>query len=274
MKLSRYLADAGLSISAFARKAGLQVSTVHRAVHGRVMPSEATIRAIMRATDGAVRPDDFYDEVPSDLPPAPLAPMREPAMPLDEEDEARARVWALLGRLLLAPPDADALAQLGALGADPETPAGRALDALAVAARRAEPARVKDEYDTLFIGLVRGELIPFASYYLTGFLHEKPLAKLRGAMAELGIAVREGVAEPEDHIGALAEMMAGLIGGAFGAPADLATQQRFFEDHIAGWAGRFFDDLQNAAAADFYKPVGALGRALLGLEAEAFAMAA
>ena len=98
MKLSRYLADAGLSVSAFARKAGLQVSTVHRAVHGRVMPSEATIVAIARATGGAVRADDFYDE----LPPPAAAPMTETVVALSEEESARAQVWGLLGRLLLA----------------------------------------------------------------------------------------------------------------------------------------------------------------------------
>jgi TorA maturation chaperone TorD len=270
MKLGRYLAGAGLSVSAFARKAGLQVSTVHRAVHGRVMPSEATIRAIVRATDGAVRADDFYDE----LPPAPAAPVQPALAALGEEDQARAQVWALLGRLLLAAPDAAALASLRALGGDEATPIGRALSQLGAAARRTTADKARDEYDALFIGLVRGELVPFASYYLTGFLHEKPLASLRGAMAQLGIALRAGVAEPEDHIGALAEMMAGLITGAFGAAADLATQRRFFDDHIAGWAGRFFEDLENAATADFYKPVGALGRALVGIEAEAFEMAA
>src|SRR5690554_6059334 len=113
MRLGRYLADAGLSISAFARKAGFQVSTVHRAVHGRVMPSEATIRAIVRATDGAVRADDFYDDLP---PPAEPAGRRVVALP--EEDQARARVWALLGRLLLAPPDATMLAAVAGLAGD------------------------------------------------------------------------------------------------------------------------------------------------------------
>jgi TorA maturation chaperone TorD len=191
-----------------------------------------------------------------------------------EEDLARAQLWALVGRLLLAAPDADMLKQLSALQGDDETPVGRAVSVLAASARRVDAKAVREEYDALFIGLVRGELVPFASYYLTGFLHEKPLANLRGAMARLGIASRDDVAEPEDHIGAVSEMMAGLITGAFGPPADLATQQRFFDDHIAGWAPRFFDDLQKAAAADFYKAVGALGRVLVGIEAEAFAMAA
>jgi TorA maturation chaperone TorD len=269
MKLNRYLAEAGLSVSAFARKAGLQVSTAHRALHGRVMPSEATIRAIARATDGAVRADDFYDE----LPPAP--PAAAPGWSaLAPEDVARAEIWGLLGHLLLAPPDAERLRALASVDGDEATPIGPALARLGAASRTATPESVREEHDTLFIGLVRGELVPFASYYLTGFLHERPLAALRQSMAALGIGVREGVAEPEDHIGALAEMMAGLITGAFGAPADLATQRRFFNDHIAGWAGRFFEDLENAAAAAFYKPVGALGRALVGIEAEAFEMAA
>lgn len=233
------------------------------------MPSEATIRAIVRATDGAVRADDFYD----DLPP-PAEPAQPPSFTLPEEDQARARVWGLLGRLLLAPPDATMLAAVAGLAGDESTPIGGALARLGAAARGADPGKLREEYDALFIGLVRGELVPFASYYLTGFLHEKPLADLRESMARLGIALRDGVAEPEDHIGAVAEMMAGLIAGDFGEPADLATQRRFFEDHIAGWAARFFEDLESAAAADFYKPVGALGRALVGIEAEAFEMAA
>ncbi|MBX6368740.1 MAG: molecular chaperone TorD family protein [Rhodospirillales bacterium] len=233
------------------------------------MPSEATIRAIVRATEGAVRADDFYD----DLPP-PAEPAQRRVFTLAEEDEARARLWALLGRLLLAPPDAAMLATVAGLAGDESTPIGAALARLGAAARSADADKLREEYDALFIGLVRGELVPFASYYLTGFLHEKPLANLRESMARLGIALRDGVAEPEDHIGAVAEMMAGLIAGDFGEPADLATQRRFFEDHIAGWAARFFEDLEGAAAADFYKPVGALGRALVGIEAEAFEMAA
>jgi TorA maturation chaperone TorD len=265
MKLSRYLEEAKLTVSAFARKAALQVSTVHRAVHGSVMPSEATIRAIAHATDGAVRADDFYDDLP---PAAPAAPE------LPEEELWRAHLWASLGTLLARAPDARTLARLAAASGDAESEIGAALGKLAEAARRTDAERVADEYAVLFVGLTRGELVPYASYYLTGFLHEKPLAKLRGAMAGLGIAARDDVAEPEDHIGALAEMMAGLITGAFGRPADLALQQRFFEDHISPWAGRFFEDLEKAGSAEFYKPVGTLGRVLVGIETQAFAMAA
>ncbi len=91
-------------------------------------------------------------------------------------------------------------------------------------------------------------------------------------MAALGIARAGDRAEPEDHIASLCEMMAGLIAGSFGTPADPAEQKRFFERHMARWAGRLFEDLEKAQAARFYKAVGAVGREFLAVEAEAFRM--
>jgi TorA maturation chaperone TorD len=190
-----------------------------------------------------------------------------------EEDAARAQLYALLGRLLLAAPAADVLERLRGLAGEAGE-VGEAIGALGAAARAATPESVAAEYDALFIGLVRGELVPYASYYLTGFLHEKPLARLRGDMARLGIARVETASEPEDHAGALCEMMAGLIAGAFGAPAGLAEQKQFFTAHLAAWAPRFFEDLEAAGAANFYKSVGRLGRRFLDVETQAFAMTA
>ena len=114
----------------------------------------------------------------------------------------------------------------------------------------------------------------YVSSNLTGFLHEKPLAKLRGAMNELGIDRAEDVKEPEDHIAALCEMMSGLITGSFGAPADLSVQREFFDTHIGCWAPRFFEDLQAAQSAVLYMPVGTIGRLFLAIETQAFDMAA
>jgi TorA maturation chaperone TorD len=196
-----------------------------------------------------------------------------PEVELAEEELLRGRAYGLLGRLLRAPPDRVMLASLAQLAGD-ETGLGRAFAELAGAARAAEPVEVADEYDVLFIGVTQGELIPFASYYLTGFLHERPLARLRGDMARLGIARVDEVHEPEDHIAALCEIMAGLIAGTFGTPASLAEQQRFYEAHLAGWAPRFFEDLEGAASARFYRPVGRVGRIFMTIEREAFAMAA
>ena len=184
---------------------------------------------------------------------------------------ARARLWQLLGLCLRAAPDEPALRLIAGLEGD-ASPLGTALRDLAAHARTADLRKVAREHHDLFIGLARGELVPYASYYLTGFLHEKPLALLRGDMAALGIARAPGLAEPEDHIASLAEVMAGLIAGDF--PAEAAEQQRFFERHIAPWAERFFADLEGAGAADFYRPVGTLGRELISIETTAYALAA
>lgn len=188
-----------------------------------------------------------------------------------EEDVTRARIYGLLAGLLAAPPDAATLKNLAALEGD-DSQLGQALGALARLAGDTNAGEVAREYHDLFIGVGRGELLPYASYYLTGFLNEKPLAKLRGRMAELGIERDPSVKEPEDHVAALSDMMAGLITGAFDDPVDLAGQKRFFNDHIGAWAPHFFRDLEAAATSRFYAPVGALGRAFLEIEAAAFDM--
>lgn len=198
---------------------------------------------------------------------------RSPEVGLTEEDQLRAQHYRFLSRLLAAPADEELLDACRRLLGD-ESDLGRALSSLAEAARNAGASSVADEYQELFIGIGRGELMPFASFYLTGFLNERPLAKLRGDMARLGIARNADVHEPEDHIAALSEMMAGLITGAFGAPADLARQRQIFRRHIEPWAGRFFADLEAAKSARFYRPVGTLGRHFIAIEQTAFGMIA
>jgi TorA maturation chaperone TorD len=188
-----------------------------------------------------------------------------------DEEVLRARFWGLLAALLAAPPSRELLNTLAAIPGD-DTGIGRALGELGEAARTTPPETAEDEFTTLFIGLSRGELVPFGSYYLTGFLHEKPLAALRADLAELGIEVADDISEPEDHIAILAETMQALIDGSLGAPLPLAEQKRFFAAHIEPWAGRFFTDLENCPAARFYRPVGTLGRLFLEVEAQAFAM--
>ena len=190
-----------------------------------------------------------------------------------EEDHLRAQWYGLLARLLSAPPDEALLTTVRGLEGD-DSELGQCIRTLAAAARATTGGAVEEEYFNLFIGVGRSELLPFASYYLTGFLNEKPLARLRGDMADLSIERADDVKEPEDHIASLCEMMAGLITGAFGAPVDLPRQQRFFATHIASWAPRFFADLQAAESAAFYMPVGAIGSAFMAIESQAFEMAA
>ena len=192
---------------------------------------------------------------------------------IPEEDRLRAECYALLARLLVAPPPAAVLRSVSSLeGGDGVLDGG--IRALAAVARATTPEAVEEEYFNLFIGVGRGEVVPYASFYLAGFLFEKPLAKLRVDMSKLGIARADGVREPEDHIAALCEIMSGLITGTFGSPADLATQQSVFDTHIEPWAARFFEDLEAAKSAAFYMPVGTLGKLFMGIETQAFQMAA
>lgn len=190
-----------------------------------------------------------------------------------EEDRLRANIYSLLARLLARAPDRATLDMVAGLDGD-DSEMGRAVGALATAARGLTPEAVDDEYHALFFGMLGSELNPYVSYYLTGLLHEKPLAKLRIDMGKLGIARADDLTEPEDHIAALCEMMCGLISGTFGEPVDLAEQQRFFDTHIAPWAQHFFEDLERAQSAAFYMPVGTVGKLFMEIESQAFLMAA
>ena len=189
------------------------------------------------------------------------------------EDRLRADLYNFLGLILSAPPDRMLLDQTGGLSGD-ATALGLAIHALATSARAATPKGVAREFNDLFIGLGRGELLPYASYYLTGFLNEKPLARLRSDMSRLRIARATDRFEPEDGAASLLEMMGGMIVGRFGQPAPLEAQRDFFAAHVGPWMGHFFDDLARAKTAKFYAHVGAVGSAFMDIEREAFRLAA
>lgn len=197
----------------------------------------------------------------------------ENATGIAEEDILRADLYDLLGTLLARPPSAQILTRISGLAGD-DSALGQSFAALARLARQMTPQTARNEFDTLFIGLTRGELLPYASYYQTGFLNEKPLGLLRRDMARLGITRAPDVFEPEDNIASLCEMMAGLIRGRFAAPVELTTQRDFFQAHLAPWAGHFFSDLEGAKNSVLYAPIGAIGRAFMEIEREAFRMGA
>ena len=190
-----------------------------------------------------------------------------------EEDRLRADLYNFMGVILSGPPDDMLLGQTAGLQGD-STDLGQTISTLAKMARITKPRTVESEYNRLFIGLGRGELLPYASYYLTGFLNEKPLALLRQDMTAQGLARAQNVFEPEDNIASLMEMMGAMIVGRFGRPADLNTQKTFFNKHIGPWAGHFFSDLEGAKNSVFYAPVGTVGRLFMDVEAEAFRMSA
>ena len=247
--LSEAIRVAG-GVSELAREIGISqpsVSNWIRVPAERVVSVEAAT-GVDRAT---LRPDLYGTKV----------------IAVDEVDLARAQEYALLATLLMRAPDAAFLSKLSALRAD-ASPLGLAHAALAEAAEGTTAEKVEREYFDLFIGLGRGELMPYGSYYLTGFLHERPLARLREDLARIGIARAEGMVEPEDHAGILCEIMSGLASRRLPAPPD--SDRMIFEKHMAPWIGRFFTDLENAAAADFYKRLGTLGRCYMDIEAEAF----
>jgi TorA maturation chaperone TorD len=189
-----------------------------------------------------------------------------------DEDRVRGNVYALLGHLLAGPPESDVLAMLAGIDAVPndESLLTASWKMLADAAGRASRESLKDEYLALFVGLGRGEVLPYGSWYLTGFLMEQPLARLRSDLGELGIERQEGVKEPEDHAAALCDVMALLITGD--EPAPVALQQHFFARHMEPWMGRFFRDLQQAPSARFYRAVGQLGEQFMDVETRAFGM--
>ena len=189
---------------------------------------------------------------------------------LENEQRYRASAWALLAALLRAPPDQallDYVVELSPEGeADDEL--GAAMQALAEAAQRQDLQRLEFEFNDLFIGLGRGEVVPYGSWYLTGFLMEQPLSDLRDHLRALGFERDENTAEPEDHAAAISEVFSGMISGAF----SLARQQEFFRLHMQPWLERFFADLGQARSAEFYQSVARFGAAFLNLEADYLSM--
>ncbi|MDH3559518.1 MAG: molecular chaperone TorD family protein [Gammaproteobacteria bacterium] len=190
---------------------------------------------------------------------------------LDPGEQARADVYRLLGALLSGPPPApliDMLCTITPAAAENGAAMTEAWQALQAAAERADPAALEDEYFNLFIGLGRGELVPYASFYIHGFLMEKVLASLRDELAALGITRRSGVAEPEDHVAAVCEIMGMIIAG----PGLQLKQSVFFERYIDSWMGQLFEDLGKAETAGFYRAVALLGQQFLAVERQYFTL--
>ncbi len=240
-------------VSELARRLGIAQPSVSK---WERIPAErvASIESTTGINRSILRPDLFAVETSDKI---------------SDIDAARAQEYALLAALLARAPDAGLLSRLAELRGD-ASPLGLAHAALSQAASATTLARVEREYFDLFIGLGRGELLPYGSYYLTGFLHERPLSRLRGDLAALGIERAGEQHEPEDHAAIICEIMSGIVSGRF--LSSPGTDQKVFEKHAAPWLGRFFVDLEHAQAADFYRRVGALGRAFVEIETEAFAL--
>lgn len=189
-------------------------------------------------------------------------------------DAARANTYRLLARLLAAPASNELLGILRQT--DGAERSGGNSSAMAVAwqtlklsGQRTTVEAVDDEYHELFIGLTRGEVVPYGSWYMTGFLMDQPLVVLRRNLAELGFERKEDIYESEDHVSALCETMSLIIDS--GEEISFDTQRNFFSEHIAPWMDRFFNDLQQAPSARFYRAVGQLGEQFMEIEKQCLA---
>lgn len=193
------------------------------------------------------------------------------------EDQARADWYALIARLLFSAPDENLLKSLAQADSLAALSAGSALDVaweeMITAASVLEADAVSDEYTALFIGIGTPQLNPYASFYLAGFMMEKPLASLRSDLAALGLARVEQATELEDHLSSLCETMRLLIIGAPGwDPRSLREQRAFFMKHIAPWYARCLKDIRHAKGVNFYCKVADLAQAFFEIEYQAFEM--
>lgn len=197
----------------------------------------------------------------------------EPAF--DEPSTMRAQQWSFLASVLSAAPTSEMLDVISRLTGD-DTALGQAYEVLARTSQETSTPDAEQEFFELFVGVGRGELLPYASFYLTGFLNERPLADLRRDLVLMGIERSENRFEPEDHIASLSEIMAGLASGKFDATplgCGAAGEAGFFARHLEPWAFQFFDDLAVAPSAKFYRAVAEVGRTFSDIESRAFELA-
>jgi len=190
---------------------------------------------------------------------------------IENEQRYRASAYALLAALLRAAPDQALLEHVSKLSPSAEVEPdalAEAMAQLAAAAPTFDEDQLEDEYNNLFIGIGKGEIVPYLSWYLTGFLMEQPLSDLRDDLAALGFERSENTHEPEDHISAIFEVFSVMISDA----SSFTDQQRFFEKHMKPWLQRFFTDLEKARSADFFKPVARFGAAFIELEQDYLSM--
>ncbi|WP_144211852.1 TorD/DmsD family molecular chaperone [Shewanella donghaensis] len=193
--------------------------------------------------------------------------MTELVREISENDQLRADIYQILAALLRRHPNADLLAFLAEIEVEAEE--GNAMTdawlALKASATKYSEEQLEDEYFKIFFGVGRGEVLPYASWFMTGSLMDKPLALLRQDLMQLGFAREDDVKEPEDHVAALCEVMGTLILEAPGY-----RQLAFYQRHIGSWIGRFSDTLAKTPSAEFYLSVAQLAKAFFETEANEF----
>jgi len=192
-----------------------------------------------------------------------------------DEETARSELYGLLALVFYAPPTSELIADLRAAATDAPA-AGAFLEepwrALVGAAREMTDEAIRSEFNTLFGGMGKPEVYLYGSHFLSGFLNEKPLAKLRTDLASLGLARDDAMSETEDHVAYLCEVMRYLITSDDVAVANLTRQREFFATHLQPWVNTLCDDLEKHPRARFYAALGGLTRAFMAVEAQGFDM--
>ena len=192
-----------------------------------------------------------------------------------DEETARSELYGLLALVFYAPPTSELIADLRAAATDAPA-AGAFLEepwrALVGAARELTDEAIRAEFNTLFGGMGKPEVYLYGSHFLSGFLNEKPLAKLRTDLASLGLGRDDAMSETEDHVAYLCEVMRYLIASDDVAVANLTRQRDFFATHLQPWVNTLCDDLEGHPHARFYAAVAGLTRAFMAVEAQGFDM--
>lgn len=187
-------------------------------------------------------------------------------------ETARADLYGLLASLFYAPPSATLLSMIASASDEGEGVLGEAWGNLLKAANAGDADALREEYEQLFIGVGKPEVMLYGSYYLSGFLMEKPLAALRADLLQLGLQRAEQVTESEDHIASLCEVMRYLIASDDVLQAKLAAQKAFFASHMQGWILHLCDAISAHPHAKFYSSVANLSRVFFEVEMQAFDM--
>lgn len=192
-----------------------------------------------------------------------------------DEETARAEIYGLLSQLFYAPPPPELLEALR-VAATEAPAAGGFLEEpwrdVVASARALDNQAVAREYDALFGGIGKPEVYLFGSHYLSGFLNERPLVRLRTDLAALGLERDDSMSDTEDHIAYLCEVMRYLIAGEDVAVANLTRQSGFFAAHLQPWVTVMCDTIAAHPKAKFYASLAALTRAFASVEAQGFDM--
>ncbi len=192
-----------------------------------------------------------------------------------DEETARAEVYGLLAVLYYAPPEPELMESLRVAVTDAPAAGGFLEEPwrqLIGIARDMTDAFIADEYVALFGGVGKPEVYLFGSHYLSGFLNEKPLARLRTDLSTLGLARGDDMPETEDHVAYVCEVMRYLIAGDDVAVANLARQQEFFATHVQPWVMALCDSIAAHPKARFYAALAAFTRAFMNVEVQGFDM--